>query len=132
MNPEPTDLNDLAAIARTTKSTRYRRALAKATSEIELLRAETKFQTDRIRYLEGKLGMDLPSMYDPDDRAQLRARIKELEGIIDWHIDMVVGDAWLCRIEGKFEDIDLLLGNAVGKQISAYEIDTSHHESTNP
>ena len=130
MNPEPTDLNDLAAIARTTKSTRYRRALAKATSEIELLRAETKFQTDRIRYLEGKLGMDLPSMYDPDDRAQLRARIKELEGIIDWHIDMVVGDAWLCRIEGKFEDVDRLLGEAVGKQIQSYEIDTQHHEES--
>ncbi len=60
----------------------------------------------------------------------LRARVKELEGMIDWHIDMVIGDAWLCRIEGKFEDIDLLLGNAVGKQIQAYEIDTSHHENT--
>ena len=45
---------------------------------------------------------------------------------------MVVGDAWLCRIEGKYEDIADLLGNAVGKQISAYEIDTSHHESTDP
>lgn len=98
MNPEPTDLNDLAAIARTTKSTRYRRSLSDATSEIELL----------------------------------RARVKELEGIIDWHIDMVVGDAWLCRIEGKYEDISDLLGNAVGKQIQAYEIDTSHHESTDP
>jgi len=38
MNPEPTDLNDLAALARTTKSTRYRRALASATAEIERLR----------------------------------------------------------------------------------------------
>jgi hypothetical protein len=84
MNPEPTDLNDLAAIARTTKSARYRRALSTATSEIE----------------------------------HLRARVKEL------------GDAWLCRIEGKFEDVDRLLGNAVGKEIQAYEIDTSHHEST--
>ena len=63
---------------------------------------------------------------------RLRARVKELERITDWHIDMVIGDAWLCRIEGKFEDIDLLLGNAVGKQIQAYEIDTSHHESTDP
>lgn len=132
MNPEPTNLNDLAAIARVTKSARYRRALAAAASEIELLRAESKFQTDRIRYLEGKLGMDLPAMYDPDDRAQLRARIRELEGMIDWHIDMVVGDAWLCRIEGRFEDIDSLLGEAVGKEIKAYEIDTSHHESTDP
>jgi hypothetical protein len=96
MNPERTDLNDLAAIARTTKSAHYRRALSDATSEIEFL----------------------------------RARVKELEGMIDWHIDMVVGDAWLCRIEGKFEDIDRLLGNAVGKEIQAYEIDTSHHENT--
>jgi hypothetical protein len=96
MNPEPTDLNDLAAIARTTKSAHYRRALSTATSEIE----------------------------------HLRARVKELEGMIDWHIDMVIGDAWLCRIEGKFEDVDRLLGNAVGKEIQAYEIDTSHHENT--
>lgn len=92
-----TDLNDLAALARTTKSARLSRAATAAASELE----------------------------------QLRARVKELEGIIDWHIDMVIGDAWLCRIEGKFEDIDLLLGNAVGKQIQAYEIDTSHHENTN-
>lgn len=91
-----TDLNDLAALARTTKSARLSRAATAAASELE----------------------------------QLRARVKELEGIIDWHIDMVIGDAWLCRIEGKFEDIDLLLGNAVGKQIQAYEIDTSHHENT--
>jgi hypothetical protein len=40
MPPEPTDLNDLAAIARVTKSARYRRALASATSEIERLREE--------------------------------------------------------------------------------------------
>jgi len=93
---DPTDLNDLAAIARTTRSARYRRALSTAAAEIE----------------------------------HLRARIKELEGMIDWHIDMVVGDAWLCRIEGRFEDIDRLLGEAVGKQIQSYEIDTSHHENT--
>lgn len=98
MNPEPTDLNDLAALARTTKSARLSRSATAAASEIE----------------------------------RLRARVEELEGIIDWHIDMVVGDAWLCRIEGKYEDIADLLGNAVGKQISAYEIDTSHHESTDP
>lgn len=96
MNPEPTNLNDLAAIARTTRSAHYRRALSTATSEIE----------------------------------HLRARVKELEANAEWHIDMVIGDAWLCRIEGKFEDIDLLLGNAVGKEIQAYEIDTSHHENT--
>lgn len=101
MNPEPTDLNDLAAIARTTRSVRYRRALASATAEIELL----------------------------------RTRVKELEELTlamsDWHIDMVLGDAWLCRIEGKFEDVDRLLGEAVGNQIQSYEIDTQHHENTN-
>lgn len=93
---EPTNLNDLSAIARVTKSARYRRALSTATAEIE----------------------------------HLRARIKELEAHADWHIDMVLGDAWLCRIEGKFEDVDQLLGEAVGKQIQSYEIDTSHHENT--
>ena len=46
MNPEPTDLNDLAAIARTTKSARYRRALATAISEIENLRARVREPTD--------------------------------------------------------------------------------------
>lgn len=129
MNPEPTNLNDLAAIARTTKSAHYRRALSTATSEIEFLRAEQRFQRDRIRYLEGKLGIDTPAEY-ADERTKLRARIRELEGMIDWHIDMVIGDAWLCRIEGRFEDIDRLLGEAVGKEIQAYEIDTSHHENT--
>ena len=63
---------------------------------------------------------------------QLRDRVKKLEGAIEWHIDMVIGDAWLCRIEGKFEDVDRLLGNAVGKEIQAYEINTSHFESTGP
>lgn len=96
MNPEPTDLNALAALARVTKSARLSRSATAAISEIEWL----------------------------------RARVTELEGMVEWHIDMVIGDAWLCRIEGKFEDIDLLLGNAVGKQIQAYEIDTSHHENT--
>ena len=103
MNPEPTDLNDLAAIARTTKSARYRRALASATSEIEWLRAEV---------------------------LRLRAQVKELEELSDWHIDMVVGDAWLCRIEGKFTAICDLLGDAVGKQIESFEIHNSHHENT--
>ena len=96
MNPEATDLNDLAAIARTTKSARYRRALAAATSEIE----------------------------------RLRAQVKELEELSDWHIDMVVGDAWLCRIEGNFTAICDLLGDAVGKQIESFEIHNSHHENT--
>lgn len=98
MNPEPTDLNDLAAIARTTKSARYRRALATAISEIE----------------------------------NLRARVRELEGIIDWHIDEVCGDAWVCHIEGDHDAIQNLLTSAVGKEITAFHIDTSHHESTDP
>ena len=98
MNPEPTDLNDLAAIARTTKSARYRRALASAISEIE----------------------------------NLRARVRELEGIIDWHIAEVCGDAWVCHIEGPLDAIENLLTSAVGKEITAFHIDTSHHESTDP
>ena len=96
MNPEPTNLNDLAAIARTTKSSHYRRALSTATSEIE----------------------------------NLRARVRELEGIIDWHIDEVCGDAWVCHIEGDHDAIQNLLTSAVGKEITAFHIDTSHHEST--
>lgn len=39
MTTEPTNLNTLAAIARTTKSAHYRRALAIAAAEIEHLRA---------------------------------------------------------------------------------------------
>jgi hypothetical protein len=65
-----------------------------------------------------------------EQNQKLRVRIEELEGIIDWHIDMVVGDAWLCRIEGKYDDIDRLLGEAVGKEIQAYEIDNPHHEDS--
>ena len=124
MNPDRTDLNDLAEIARTTKSVRQRRALATATAEIERLRA-------------GGCSRDQnTTQYCAEAVAQqqkidtLEARIKELEGMIDWHIDMVVGDAWLCRIEGKYEDVCDLLGNAVGKEIQSYEIDTSYHENT--
>lgn len=112
-----TDLNDLAALARTTKSARLSRAATAAASELEQLRA----MCSNYRHHEQGLFEEL---------ASLRARVKELEANADWHIDMVIGDAWLCRIEGKFEDVDRLLGNAVGKQIQAYEIDTSHHEST--
>lgn len=65
-----------------------------------------------------------------DEIVWLRQRVAELEGMIDWHIDMVVGDAWLCRIEGKYEDIADLLGNAVGKEIQSYEIDTQYHEES--
>ena len=114
---ESTNLNDLAALARTTKSARLSRAATAAASELEQLRA----MCSNYRHHEQGLFEEL---------ASLRARVKELEANADWHIDMVIGDAWLCRIEGKFEDIDLLLGNAVGKQIQAYEIDTSHHENT--
>jgi len=64
------------------------------------------------------------------ENQRLRVRIEELERHSDWHIDMVVGDAWLCRIEGKYDDIDRLLGDAVGKQIQSYEIDTQHHEDS--
>lgn len=119
MNHEPTDLNDLAALARTTRSARLSRSATAAASEIEQLRA----MCSNYRHHEQGLFEEL---------AILRARVKELEGMIDWHIDMVIGDAWLCRIEGKYEDICDLLGNAVGKQIQSYEIDTSHHESTDP
>ena len=60
----------------------------------------------------------------------LRVRIEELERHADWNIDMVVGDAYICRIEGKYDDIADLLGNAVGKQIQSYEIDNPHHEDS--
>jgi hypothetical protein len=65
-----------------------------------------------------------------EENKKLRVRIEELERHSDWRIDMVVGDAWLCRIEGKFDDIDRLLGNAVGKEIQSYEIDTQYHEDS--
>lgn len=96
MNPEPTDLNDLAALARTTKSARLSRSATAAASELE----------------------------------HLRARVKELEGIIDWHIDEVIGDAWVCHIEGDLDAIENLLTSAVGKHITTFHIDTSHHENT--
>jgi hypothetical protein len=124
MNPEPTDLNDLAAIARTTKSPRYRRALAFATAEIERLRAGGCARDQKTTQYCGE-AVALQAEVN-----RLRARVAELEAHADWHIDMVVGDAWLCRIEGKYEDIADLLGNAVGKEIQSYEIDTSHHENT--
>jgi hypothetical protein len=117
MNPDRTDLNDLAAIARTTRSPHYRRALATAASEIEHLR------TACSNYKHHEQGL-------LEELSLLRAQLKELEANADWHIDMVLGDAWLCRIEGKYEDICDLLGEAVGKQIQSFEIDTSHHEST--
>ena len=98
MNPEPIDLNDLAALARTTKSARLSRSATAAASEIE----------------------------------RLRARVRELEGIIDWHIDEVCGDAWVCHIEGPLDAIQNLLTSAVGKEITALELVTSHHESTDP
>jgi hypothetical protein len=111
MNPEPTDL-------------------------VTTLRRESFYRpTSRLNeFGKPQMGFEMMSLnlLAADEIERLRARVEELEGIIDWHIDMVVGDAWLCRIEGKYEDIADLLGNAVGKQISAYEIDTSHHESTDP
>lgn len=67
-----------------------------------------------------------------DEIERLRARVRELEGIIDWHIDEVCGDAWVCHIEGDHDAIQNLLTSAVGKEITAFHIDTSHHESTDP
>lgn len=80
---------------------------------------------DRLRVFKYPLELEAAAEIE-----RLRVRIEELERMIDWHIDMVVGDAWLCRIEGKFDDIDRLLGEAVGKQIQSYEIDTQHHEES--
>jgi ppGpp synthetase/RelA/SpoT-type nucleotidyltranferase len=59
MNPEPTDINDLAAIARTTKSARYRRALASAVDEIETLRT-------RVKELEGIIDTFRHKSTDPE------------------------------------------------------------------
>lgn len=56
---EPTNLNDLAALARTTKSTRYRRALASATDEIETLRT-------RVKELEGIIDTSHHESTDPE------------------------------------------------------------------
>jgi transcription elongation GreA/GreB family factor len=80
VNRPKTNLNDLAAIASIAKSVRQRRSLGDAASEIKFLRAEQRFQRDRIRYLEGKLGIDIPAEY-ADERTKLRARIMELEGM---------------------------------------------------
>jgi hypothetical protein len=80
---------------------------------------------DRLRVFKYPLELEAAAEIE-----RLRVRIEELERMIDWHIDMVVGDAWLCRIEGKYDDIDRLLGEAVGHQIQSYEIDTQHHEES--
>lgn len=114
---ESTNLNDLAALARTTKSARLSRSATAAAHEIEQLRA----MCSNYKHHEQGLFEEL---------ASLRARVKELEGIIDWHLDEVIGDAWVCHIEGDLENIEALLTSAVGKQITAFHIDTSHHEST--
>jgi hypothetical protein len=126
MNPDtpPTDIVDLLRVFN------YPLEL-KAADEIERLREQlrlanidnfnTTAEVDRLRRAAVEL---------EEQNQKLRVRIEELEGIIDWHIDMVVGDAWLCRIEGKYDDIDRLLGEAVGKEIQAYEIDNPHHEDS--
>lgn len=82
MNPEPTDLNDLAAIARVTKSVRHRRALASAASEIERLRHEldgtrlayrgASYDRDRMRAERDEArrevcGLLVACHTDPDD-----------------------------------------------------------------
>jgi hypothetical protein len=109
MNPD-TPRTDLCALSNAMNhaNPNVRRAVTTAVDEIEGLR---------------RAAVELE-----EQNQKLRARVEELEGIIDWHIDMVVGDAWLCRIEGKYDDIDRLLAEAVGKEIQAYEIDNPHHE----
>jgi hypothetical protein len=111
-----TVINDLAKAARNSTNASHRRSLRDAAEELERLHRGESEQIAALR------------IQHDEETHKLRARIEELEGIIDWHIDMVVGDAWLCRIEGKYEDIADLLGDAVGKQIQSYEIDTQHHE----
>ena len=93
-----------------------------------------RFLEDRVRYLEDKLlsTPPTPSPSPDEETIRLRARVEELEGIIDWHIDEVCGDAWVCHIEGDHDAIQNLLTSAVGKEITAFHIDTSHHESTDP
>ena len=60
---EPTDLNDLAAIARTTKSTRYRRALASATAEIERLRKERdEARREVCAFVSGRYSKDVVTL----------------------------------------------------------------------
>lgn len=112
MNPDTprTDLNRLCANLTIQPNPNMRRAINDAVDEITHLR---------------RAAVELE-----EENKMLRVRIEELERHSDWHIDMVVGDAWLCRIEGKFDDIDRLLGDAVGKQIQSYEIDTQHHEDS--
>ena len=112
MNPDTprTDINDLYKAHRSNHNPSVRHSISLAIEELNTLRRTT---------------VELE-----EQNQKLRVRIEELEGMIDWHIDMVVGDAWLCRIEGKFDDIDRLLGEAVGKEIQAYEIDNPHHEDS--
>jgi hypothetical protein len=50
--------------------------------EIERLRMKVKFQSERIRYLEGRLGMDLPTIESGREREYLSARIRQLEEVI--------------------------------------------------
>jgi len=83
MPPEPTDLNDLAAIARTTKSARYRRALASATSEIERLRAELGQVSDADAFVSETDAMILDSMVNEIER--LRAERDEARRLVCRH-----------------------------------------------
>jgi hypothetical protein len=113
MNPDKppvTCFNDLAKAHKSSHNASVRRSILHAVEELTALRRAT---------------VELE-----EENKMLRVRIEELERHSDWHIDMVVGDAWLCRIEGKFDDIDRLLGEAVGKQIQSYEIDNPHHEDS--
>lgn len=77
MNPEPTNLNDLAAIARVTRSIRYRRALASAADEIERLRND----------LDGSQLAYRGASYDRDrmraEIERLRNELQECEKLLD-------------------------------------------------
>ena len=60
---EPTDLNDLAALARVTKSTRYRRALASAADEIERLRKERdEARREVCAFVSGRYSKDVVTL----------------------------------------------------------------------
>ena len=106
----PTNINDLYKAHRTNNNPSVRHSIMLAIEELNALR---------------RAAVELEN-----ENRQLRVRIEELERHADWNIDMIVGDAYICRIEGKYDDIADLLGNAVGKQIQSYEIDNPHHEDS--
>lgn len=101
MNPEPTNLNDLAAIARTTKSAHYRRALASAADEIERLRKELG-QVD-----------DADSWVSTTDAAYLDSLLNWCEfNAMEWHraLARLVNDR--ARLRGEVIRLRELSGDA--------------------